>query len=120
MYSHELSRGEYEKLFNTLEKSNRNEKRLKTKCKALQSEISQHVSQVDLAHEQSKVYRDYVCLGIYISSFFIKNNFKTSSSVRSWSLNGNKFLFAAQVHETMNFYAFFTKFKTFSQKEKNL
>ena len=55
-------RGEYEKLFNTLEKSNRNEKRLKTKCKALVSEISQHVSQVDLAHEQSKVKSDVLFL----------------------------------------------------------
>ena len=39
-------RGEYEKLFNTLEKSNRNEKRLRTKCKELGSEIAQHVAKV--------------------------------------------------------------------------
>ena len=39
-------RGEYEKLFNTLEKSNRNEKRLRTKCKELASDIAQHIAKV--------------------------------------------------------------------------
>ncbi|XP_023325674.1 cilia- and flagella-associated protein 58, partial [Eurytemora carolleeae] len=47
-------RGEYEKLFNTLEKSNKNEKRLRTKCKELVSEISLHISKVDLAQDQSQ------------------------------------------------------------------
>ena len=47
-------RGEYEKLFNTLEKSNRNEKRLRTKCKELGSEIAQHVAKVDLTNDKAK------------------------------------------------------------------
>ena len=47
-------RGEYEKLFNTLEKSNRNEKRLRTKCTELASEIAQHVAKVDLTNDKAK------------------------------------------------------------------
>ena len=47
-------RGEYEKLFNTLEKSNRNEKRLRTKCKELASDIAQHVAKVDLTNDKAK------------------------------------------------------------------
>ena len=47
-------RGEYEKLFNTLEKSNRAEKRLRTKCTELASEIAQHVAKVDLTNDKAK------------------------------------------------------------------
>ena len=53
-------RGEYEKLFNTLEKSNRNEKRLRTKCKELGSEIAQHVAKVDLTNDKAKEDQDTI------------------------------------------------------------
>ena len=53
-------RGEYEKLFNTLEKSNRNEKRLRTKCKELASDIAQHVAKVDLTNDKAKEDQDTI------------------------------------------------------------
>ncbi len=46
-------RGEYEKLFNALEKSHKNEKRLNTKCHELGSEIASKQAQVDAAGEKT-------------------------------------------------------------------
>ena len=46
-------RGEYEKLFNALEKSHKNEKRLNTKCQELGSEIASKQAKVDTAVDKS-------------------------------------------------------------------
>ncbi|XP_059079555.1 cilia- and flagella-associated protein 58-like [Tigriopus californicus] len=47
-------RGEYEKLFNALDKSHLNEKRLTTKCQELMSEIANQQSRVDTALDKSQ------------------------------------------------------------------
>ena len=52
-FSKKLFRGEYEKLFNALEKSHRNEKRLNTKCQELGSEIASKQAQVDAAQDRT-------------------------------------------------------------------
>ncbi|XP_040570341.2 LOW QUALITY PROTEIN: cilia- and flagella-associated protein 58-like [Lepeophtheirus salmonis] len=46
-------RGEYEKLFNALEKSHCREKRLGTKCQELQSEIASQAAKVDAINDKS-------------------------------------------------------------------
>ena len=46
-------RGEYEKLFNALEKSHKNEKRLNTKCQELASEIASKQATVDAANDKT-------------------------------------------------------------------
>lgn len=46
-------RGEYEKLFNALEKSHKNEKRLNTKCQELASEIASKQASVDAANDKT-------------------------------------------------------------------
>ena len=57
-------RGEYEKLFNALEKSHKNEKRLNTKCQELASEIASKQASVDAANDKTEIYAKRVCIGV--------------------------------------------------------
>ncbi len=57
---HNNFRGEYEKLFNALEKSHRNEKRLNTKCHELGSEIASKQAQVDAATDKTLEDQDTI------------------------------------------------------------
>ena len=53
-------RGEYEKLFNALEKSHKNEKRLNTKCQELGSEIASKQARVDHAMDKTGEDQDTI------------------------------------------------------------
>ena len=53
-------RGEYEKLFNALEKSHKNEKRLNTKCQELGSEIASKQARVDAAMDKTGEDQDTI------------------------------------------------------------
>ena len=53
-------RGEYEKLFNALEKSHKNEKRLNTKCQELGSEIASKQARVDAALDKTGEDQDTI------------------------------------------------------------